>query len=532
MSIVTFQNGGRLITRGSSLPELPATIENLFLDFETTSGDKDKASTNPWHFCKLMGAAFKWDDEKHAYYIPVRSRLPSDINRNYSLEAVHLFLSKLISRSKNWINHNIKYDANVLRLSCGIDVLDFDTVLQCTLTLAKIVDSDRWKYDLDSLSHDLLFKNISHYKHAFLPYTKKGRNTINKDWGNIPMELMAEYACQDVLTNEELFYHLIEECPCPLIWNLEKRVTRSLLKIERRGILLDGIRAVRDCLGFPKEIGRCEIQIREIVGQKILPNKNADCLKLFCSILGLPVVDYTDETEYGGGGEPSFGKQALTTYKYMRPTRCGITEENYLLLLDLVHKYKELHKLHSSFTKSFLKRATGEGRIHGSFNQCVRTGRTSQTDPNMQQNSKKAKEYFIPSPGYCFVERDLKQIEPRITAHYIKNDAILKKYREDKSTDYYTVTMEQCKIERAPAKAVYLAFTYGAGKPKLADMIKQNIELEGMTSLKDFEDRCTALANYTFEATKKSMPELKNTAYKAQKTLRTRIREKLTWTDS
>src|SRR5215471_13738539 len=88
------------------LPPIPAQILNLFLDFETSSGDSSEDSLNPWHHCKPYGVAVTWDNMHEAYYIP------------YS-EAVKPWLMEVMRRSRQWINHNVKYDAHVWQLNVG-----------------------------------------------------------------------------------------------------------------------------------------------------------------------------------------------------------------------------------------------------------------------------------------------------------------------------------------------------------------------------------------------------------------------------
>ena len=130
------------------LPNLENT-SNLYLDFETTSGDPKLDSLNPWFHCSIAGIAI--GNEKSSWYIPVGH---NDVRWNLDKDVVFKWLTQILLTCEEWVNHNIKYDAHVAANS----KLPIPARLVDTLTLAKLVNSDRYRYGLKYLGKDENFK--------------------------------------------------------------------------------------------------------------------------------------------------------------------------------------------------------------------------------------------------------------------------------------------------------------------------------------------------------------------------------------
>ena len=142
-----------------------------------------------------------------------------------------------LNRSERFINHNVKYDAHVLfnnyEFSYSGEYAD-------TLTLAKLVDSDRMcngGYRLDALSKAYLHLDLSRYYDSLKPYlATKGRNQ-NKDYGAIPMQVLADYSGNQVQANRKLYLKLCELLPEEVRQRLEDRATldpnTDLIRVQR-----------------------------------------------------------------------------------------------------------------------------------------------------------------------------------------------------------------------------------------------------------------------------------------------------------
>jgi hypothetical protein len=113
--MINFPNGGCLVESIAELPRFDS-INLLFGDFETTSGDDKLDSLNPWHHCGVAGIAVTVDDAFGAWYVPVNHRFGT----NLPIDPVIDWWLDLLARCKRWVNHAIKYDAHVSANALGV----------------------------------------------------------------------------------------------------------------------------------------------------------------------------------------------------------------------------------------------------------------------------------------------------------------------------------------------------------------------------------------------------------------------------
>lgn len=159
-----------------------------------------------------------------------------------------------------------------------------------------------------------------------------------------------------------------------------------------------------------------------------------------------------------------------------------LPNDNIQMLLD----YRGAIKLHA-FLKGWLDDQI-DGRIYPSYNVAsTRTGRLSCSSPNLQQvpRDKSIRSLFIPSPGKVFVIADYAQIEPRVAAHYTKDEALTEVFM--KGLDFYgsiavnvlgtnctpNEVKEKFPKDRKVAKEIGLSILYGIGPAKLSSIIKK-----------------------------------------------------------
>lgn len=496
--MIKYTNNGILIQTLAELPNLKGS-KDVYLDFETTSGDSSITSLNPWFNCKILGACITTDEHEKAWYIPLRHE-----TGNLPCSAVYYWLDEILVCCDQWVNHNIKYDANVWLNNISNHI---HCKLVDTLTLAKIIDSDRFRYSLENLSKDWLEDDISRYADALKPYLYR-----NKDYGKIPADIMAEYGSQDVLTARRLYKYCVRRCPeqCKRVWETEILYTPVLLDMEQRGLTvepqelkIENLRSLSTMLSIEEEIhNKTKLSIR--------PHTNADCFDLLCNQYGLPILGYTEK------GEPSFDKDTLQQYLLYPNAPVD--------LVELLLKYRKLHTLNSLFIEKWIPLEI-DGLLHSTYNQMVRTGRTSCSNPNAQQLNLEAKKLIHPRKGYAFVSMDYSQIEFRLIVHYIRNAAAIRSYNKDPDTDFHQWMADMCVIPRKPAKNINFAVGYGAGKKKVISMLASNMEL--MESIERGEPRkfrrlCTEKAEEVYNTYHSTLPELKRTSYLAATKCRSR----------
>ncbi len=451
--MIICENGVRIVENVSELPlHLPS---NLFLDFETTSGDPKKDSLNPWHNCTIAGICITHDSHPDAYYIPIGHHVGNNIDR----EAVKYWLSDTLKHSLRWINHNVKYDVHALRNDLG---LEFDGEIIDTVTLSKVIDSDRlYKggYGLKALSGAWLKDDISAYEEKLKPYLKN-----NKDYGAIPIDILGAYGGQDVLTNRRLWKFLQGECDPQYknVWDTEIKLTSCLVDIEKVGLRVDPQELKIKQYKVLTKLLNIEEKLHELTGESFRPHTNADCYNILCNKYGLPILGTTDK------GDPSFDKHALRFYLLHPYAPKDV--------VALILEYRELNTLNNIFLKPFQDQQI-DGILHSSYNQSVRTGRLSCKTPNAQQFNDEAKKLIHPHEGYTFFSFDYSQIEFRLIVHYINDYAAIEAYKNDPNTDFHVWVAEMCSIPREPAKNVNFAIGYGGGKQKILSMLASDMSL-------------------------------------------------------
>lgn len=531
-----FPNNVHLVERVDELPWNLVGSERVFIDFETSSGDPQLDSLNPWHHCKLAGICI-CADNSHAYYIPVGHN-GHDAHRNLPIEPVRVFLLALIENAKTWINHNIKYDAHVYCNELGVE-LPKHLVMICTLTLSKILDSDRGygrgTYELESLSADWLREDTLHYKRRLTPYLKDGNGKyFNRDYGQIPVDLLGEYGGQDVLTVRKLYWYLRDHMPgeCMGVCGTEVKLTTRLFEMERRGLCVNDTELKITQLQLMHRLDNIRNHIQDVTGQYIFPHVREDCEEILCGHYGMPVLhrnELTDKQREKGQeeGNASFAEDSLKDYL----TQPGAPRQ----IIDLMLEYREKNTLNNLFVKQY-QLLHINNILHPTFNQLVRTGRMSCRQPNAHQLSKAAKKLIHPPPGWSFISIDYAQIEFRLIIHYINNLNAIYAYQKNPDEDFHTWVASMCGIPRSPAKTCNFLMGYGGGKGKLiaklaseksliselADRAQQMSGGDESKARQLFTYLCQQRGEEVYGLYHQALPELKPTSRQAAWALRSK----------
>lgn len=153
---------------------------------------------------------------------------------------------------------------------------------------------------------------------------------------------------------------------------------------------------------------------------------------------------------------------------------------------------RKISKLQGTYVEPLLESSKLDGRVHGSFNQAGResgdadstegtaTGRLTSSNPNLQNipartlEGKRIRQAFIATPGFRLFDADLRQIEPRLVAHYSQAKKLINAYKNGLDThgmfgsDIFGKPVEQLtKTERFIGKTSWLATFYGCSYRKL-----------------------------------------------------------------
>ena len=497
----------------SELPTAFVGSPEIILDFETKSGSPNLDSTNPWRNCSILSFGVTAKGSSQVYCCDSR------YTKDFYPKAVQ-YIQDVLWYAKTWINHNIKYDAHVA-MNAGIQLPDW-LDLRCTMTQSKIIDSDRGAarggYGLDALSAGWLQHDIKPYEERLQPYL--GRN--NKDYGNIPYDILGEYGCQDIFTTEALDNYIINRMPdrCKDVARTEIELTKILVEMERNGMRFDPIKMMVAQYHALNRMNELDAELTAITGESFRPAVSEDCERILCGKYGLPVIAYTkkdgEETE-----NASFDKAALAAYSSLPYAPHNV--------IDRIIEYRKLSQRNNLFFTP-LQRDWPDGILHPNYNQIVRTGRMSCSDPNAQQFDKFITGLIEPPPGWSIISTDASQIEKRLVIHYINNPEAVKAYQENPDTDFYSKLAERAGISRSAAKTVDLGTGYGEGEKKLIGQIKTNKDVQAAVKaqveamnlsnnaekVQMFEMLATNLAKRIHKDYHAALPELRITAKEAE----------------
>ena len=454
----------RLIQSVDDLPNLKGA-KYLYLDLETTSGDHDKMSVNPWKTCKVAGVCIAVDDSP-AYYVPVAHHGKHQTRINVDRSAVIAWLRDIIDTAEYWVNHNIKYDAHVLFNDFEIDTLDMLPVV-CTLALAKLVDSDRqYKggYSLATLSKAWLAEGERKRADLLSSWQKE-----SKDYGFYPIDLMCEYGCYDVIANRSLFKYIQANLPSESkdLANIEIGFTSVLIDIERVGLRVDPteLKGMEQLL--LQTILEYDTKIASILGRSINPIANKELFEVLVGQYGLPVLGYTEGSKTKKP-EPSFSIPVLQ--KYLAHPYAPHE------LIKAIIAYRHYQQNLVLFIRPWQEHQV-DGRIHATYNQSVRTGRLSCSGPNMQQCNAFAKQFVLADSDSAIMSCDFSQIEFRTIVHYIDDKPCIAAYNLNPDTDFHQWVADEVGIARKPAKTINFMLGYGGGRKRTIATLSRETEL-------------------------------------------------------
>lgn len=393
--------------------------------------------------CKLLGPCLKTKGLKQAY-VPLNhinyftgERLSNQLTEeDVREEFLRLANTKIIF-------HNGKFDIKVIKCTCGVELdLYWDTMI-----VARIIDENERSAGLKQQFIDKINSEQEKYSidHLF--------ENVLYEW--IEPEIFALYAATDAYMTEELYYwqeSLLSSDPelkdiYRLATELEIPLVKVTAQMELNGIGLD--------ISYTNKLSKKYHDMLEKVNAEIEQE-----MKKY-----IPIIDAWKLTAEGA----KLSKKLTEPVNFASPTQLAIilydilkvkpvnklkprgtgeeiltqiAKENNIKLCDLILEMRGITKLIDTYVDklpTLLNPKTN--RIHCSFNQMgTDTGRFSSSNPNMQNipsHNREIRLMFKAKDGYVFCGGDFSAQEPRLTAHYAQDDAMLKAYEEDK--DLYAV---------------------------------------------------------------------------------------------
>lgn len=403
---------------------------------------------------------FGFGNDQVQYIIPLEAR--------YSpLKGARLAQKKLIRTCVNWLNRNAKalvagngkFDDLFLKYHFGVKPnITFDVVLASHILNENtpngvkenaVLECNAPEWDVDKDLKTGKYKTREKYQ-EYLTYLGYDIYYEYKLYRVFHKKLKQDRALM------KLFYHLY----MPGIISYET--------VEEHGVFIypQQFKQVRKHL--EAERGAIEKELLKLAKHEVNWNSPAQIQKLLYEELKLPVIETTES------GSPSTSEATLMQLRDKHP------------IVELILKYRGVNIQISHFIDGWINRMWGRRlfpnfKLHGTV-----TGRTSCTDPNLQQVPRDPIiRNLVGAPeGWSVVEIDYSQAELRIAA-IMSGDETMKRIYQT-GGDIHTHTYEMItgekvsddkyikKEQRKKAKAVNFGFVYGMGWRKFKIYARDN----------------------------------------------------------
>lgn len=418
---------------------------SLSYDIETTGLNRFEDEVN----------LFGFGNDKVQYIIPMEAPLSP-------LRGLRIAQAKLITRAIKWLNANAR---TLIAGNGKFDDLFLEYKFRCKPQIT---------FDVVLASHILNENTPNGVKeNAILECNApnwdvdKGLKTGKYSTPEKYQEYLT-YLAYDILYEYKLykvFYPRIKKDSSlkKLFFHLYMPGIRAYEEVESRGVYIypQQFKKVRRYL----ESKRADIE-RELVklaGKEINWNSPTQIQTLIYEDLSLPVIERTES------GAPSTSETTLKQLREQHP------------IIDKILEYRGVNIQISHFIDGWIDRMWGQRlfpsfKLHGTV-----TGRTSCTDPNLQQVPRDPTiRNLVGAPeGWSFVEIDYSQAELRIAAIMSGDETMSRIYAT--GGDIHTHTYEMIsgekvsddkyirKEQRKKAKAVNFGFVYGMGWRKFKE---------------------------------------------------------------
>jgi DNA polymerase-1 len=403
-----------------------------------------------------------------------------------------------------YVGHNLKFDMKMLWAN-GIELTGlkiFDTMLAANIYEGGLP----YKFGLKDVAERFLDENVDKTEQL-------------SDW-SLP-ELSSSqlhYAAKDAWMVKELApilsNYLIED-GLEAVFELEIRALFCLAAMEYFGTRLDlnrlnelrpvyeakQLRAESDFLLYvPSRFVRYNL-FGEIVDKGVEVTSSDQVLKVLRE-LGIPDPDCLENESDECILDPFIKSTGSNVLKLLDTDEYPI--------LDALFAHRKVSKLLSAYVYSLPELINPKtGRIHPHFNQCVRTGRLSSSNPNAQNMPRpnpdeplSIRSCFIANQGNVLIDCDYSQIELRVMAEVCGDVGMLEEFLTGKDPyantaallssmtydEFVTLPKSEYKKRRQNAKAVRLGYNYAMGAKKFKRYAKQTYGVS-MTEKEAFENR-------------------------------------------
>jgi DNA polymerase I-like protein with 3'-5' exonuclease and polymerase domains len=299
-----------------------------------------------------------------------------------------------------------------------------------------------------------------------------------KDFDGGLTDEMIKYCEQDTLVTKQLYLHLEREMKDDFSEKskeLEHQVAIIIAEQERNGFKLDERGATELLCSLKAKLEAIKVEMESIFPPRIESGRTH-------KKTGKALPDIV--TPFNPGSRQQIAERLQEKgWKPKKHTEKGsvIVDETTLEGIDIpeakaIAEYLMLQKRIAQI-ESWLSAVESDGRVHGRVitNGAV-TGRMTHMSPNMAQIPNSGAVYgpecrnlWTVEKGNRLVGIDASGLELRMLAHYMNDDAYT---NEVVSGDIHTANQKAAGLEtRNQAKTFIYAFLYGAGSPKIGQIV-------------------------------------------------------------
>ncbi len=380
---------------------------------------------------------------------------------------------KPVLENKGLIGHNIKFDIKFLKTNFDI----FPKTVYDTMIASQILsEGEKERHSLDAVSYRLLDNKID-----------KSQQTSQWNMETLTKEQI-EYSANDVKVLREIFpiqKEQLNKIPTP---------HKSTGKIRQIFGIENAVAAVE--MAFVPELANMELTgmpIDEELLKKWLKEKQSDYQRKYIEFVRKYGVDPFSPNQVTNWITRRLGLKLPKTQKGSLSSqdsalRKYIDKIEIQELLSIRSEKKIIDKLKE------LKQYTRNGRVYSQYRQIgAPTGRMSSMHPNLQNITKELRVLFKGKEGKKLIVADYSQIELRIAAEYVKDENMIKAFKEDKDLHRFTASIitgkkyeDVEKEERQMAKAINFGLIYGISPRSLMEYAKNNYGVE--ISLKEAQE--------------------------------------------
>ncbi|WVR18105.1 DNA polymerase [Burkholderia phage Bm1] len=406
--------------------------------------------------------------------------------------------SALSSYNGTVVFANAHFDCKMLH-GAGVEVplRKVDDVI----TRAVQINEQLMEYNLDYLAKKYIGRSKVSDIYQALADMFGGKPTRQVQMPNLhraPPELVAPYAEEDTAVTLALWFWQqaeIERQGLEQICEFEQSVFPTLQRMTRRGIRVDEQVAEEAQGKLTTIIDADQTRLNELVGFDINVNSSPQIKKVFQpkqvgeGKTKVWVADNGHRLETTDSGQPSIPSPVLREMD---------GDERAKLIVAI----RSNIKTRDTFLGGHILGHAVEGRVYPTINQSkgedggTGTGRLSYQDPAMQQIPSRnkvvaaiVKPAFLPDEGEDWADSDMASFEVRVFAHLVKDERILKQYRDDPLSDFHQMVADLTHLPRNAtysgepnAKQLNLSMIFNSGNGAIAEKMGMPWEWDSFES--------------------------------------------------